>query len=344
MPKVFLGVSGGVDSFASALLLKDRGYDVTGVHILMDGVCREDIDSLSRNLGIEIIVQDASALFREKVIDNFIDTYVDGGVPSPCVECNRYVKWQTLKKVADAHGGGFLATGHYCRTERIGTLFFIRKGVDNLKDQSYYMWGLGQDILSRALFPLGELTKPEVKAFVSEHGYQTLTKRNESMGLCFMGGKKLRDYLIEQRIGLKALEGGEIVDKNGTVIGKHSGYPFYTLAHKKGLSLPAGKCVINVDKVNNRLLIGDHKDLFTNILHIKNMYITSQEMLLNCKQLTVKVRGVGSNPAGFATIRIFGTEAEITLSEPAWAVAEGQPVVLYDGDLVLGGGIIQNTQ
>lgn len=340
MPTVFLGVSGGVDSFASALILKDMGYDVIGVHLLMDGVCKEDITALSENLGIKIIVHDASSLFNEKVINNFINTYVDGGVPSPCVECNQYVKWKSIQEVADAHGGGLLATGHYCRIEQKDGLFFIRKGVDNLKDQSYYLWGLGQDILKRALFPLGELTKTEVKEFVSRHGYQAITKRNESMGLCFMGGKKLREYLLDHKAELRELEGGAMIDQNGTILGKHSGYPFYTLAQKKGLSLPAGKCVINVDKVNNQLLIGNNNDLYTNVLYIKNMYIISPEMLLSCQQLTIKVRGVGVNPMGYATIKVNNTEGKITLTDAAWAVAEGQPVVLYDGDIVLGGGVL----
>lgn len=341
MQKVFLGVSGGVDSFASALILKGMGYDVIGVHLLMDGVCKEDIAALSKSLGIEILIHDASALFSEKVIDSFINTYVDGGVPSPCVECNQYVKWRSLQLVADAYGGGLLATGHYCRIQEIDTRFFIRKGVDNLKDQSYYLWGLGQDILSRSLFPLGELTKTEVKEFVSRHGYQAITKRNESMGLCFMGGKKLREYLTEHRPELKELNGGDMIDKDGTVIGQHKGYPFYTLAQKKGLSLPVGNCVIDVDKVNNRLLIGNSNDMFINTLHLKNMYITSHEMLLSCQQLTVKVRGVGVNPMGYAKIKMNGSEAEITLSDAAWAVAEGQPIVLYDGDIILGGGVFR---
>lgn len=344
MPKVFLGVSGGVDSFASALILKDMGYDVIGVHLLMDGVCKEDIAALSESLGIEILIHDTSALFQEKVIDNFINTYVNGGVPSPCAECNQYVKWKSLQQVADANGGGFLATGHYCRIQESGAHFFIRKGVDNLKDQSYYLWALDQDILSRALFPLGEFTKTKVKEFVARHGYQAITKRNESMGLCFMKGKKLHEYLLENRPELKELEGGEIIDKDGAVIGKHCGYPFYTLAQKKGLSLPVGKCVINVDKVNNRLLIGDSSDMFTKTLHLKNMYITSLEMLLNCQQLTVKVRGVGVNPTGYAKIKMNGTDAVITLSDDAWAVAEGQPIVLYDRDIVLGGGIFIKKQ
>lgn len=341
LQRVFLGVSGGIDSFASALILQEMGFDVIGVHLLMEGVCNEDIAALSESLGIEILIHDASALFNEKVINNFINTYVDGGVPSPCVACNQQVKWRSLQQVADAHGGGLLATGHYCRIQKKGSDFFIRKGVDNLKDQSYYLWGLGQDILSRVLFPLGELTKTEVKAFVSQHGYQAITKRNESMGLCFMKGKKLREYLLENRPELQKLAGGEIIDEEGKIIGQHSGYPFYTLAQKKGLSLPVNKCVISVDKVNNRLLIGDTRELLTSTLHLKNVYITSQEMLANCQQLTVKVRGVGVNPTGFAQIKTVGTEAMLTLSDDAWAVAEGQPIVLYEGDLVLGGGIFR---
>ncbi|MEG2282236.1 MAG: tRNA 2-thiouridine(34) synthase MnmA [Rikenellaceae bacterium] len=338
-PKVFLGVSGGIDSFASALILKNMGYEVIGVHLLMEGKCKEDIPLLSKRLGIDIIIHDASKLFQEKVINNFVNTYIAGGVPSPCVECNNYVKWESLRYVADNHGGGFISTGHYCRITKIDSLFFVQRGVDNLKDQSYYLWHLGQDILSRAIFPLGELTKTEVRSFVLQHGFQELSKRNESMGLCFMGGKKLREYLLEKEPSLKDLEGGNILDHNGKVIGQHSGYPFYTLAQKKGLTLDVNKCITSVNKDNNTLLIGCANDLFTKTIHVKDVYATSKEMLISCLQLTIKVRGIGVNPKGYATININGTNATIILQEPAWAVTSGQPVVFYSDDIVLGGGV-----
>ena len=199
------------------------------------------------------------------------------------------------------------------------------------------MWKLEQDVLSRAVFPLGGMLKENVRKIAYANGYTGDLEKKESMGLCFLRGKKVKDYLKEKLGGAEWLAGGQIVDKTGKTVGMHDGYPFYTMAQKKGLGTDNG-CVISVDIENNRLTVGDPEDLYTNTIKINNLNIISRERLENCSDLRIKVRGVGRNPVEKANITITGDEAIITLADPAWAVAKGQPVVLYENETVLGGG------
>ncbi|MBE9488351.1 MAG: tRNA 2-thiouridine(34) synthase MnmA [Bacteroidetes bacterium] len=339
--KIYLGVSGGIDSFASALILKEKGYEVIGVHLIMNGECKENIPLLEKKLDIPIIVSDVSNSFKNVVINNFVNTYLEGGTPSPCVVCNNHIKWQSLIEVADREGGGMVATGHYCRKIIIDDFFYIQQGVDKIKDQSYYLWGLTQKVLSRAYFPLGGMTKKDVRLFVKERGYDEEMKRKESMGICFMEGKTVQEYLSSS-LNLSHLNDGNLVDEENNIIGKHLGYPFYTLAQKKLLPIKDGRCVIKIDKDTNTIVVGNRNKLYTKELTISDFYCCNTKIIYNnLEDIRIKVRGIGENPEGKCNFsEIKNNRLKITLESYAWAVTIGQPIVLYFKDIVVGGGVI----
>lgn len=335
--KVFVGISGGIDSAASVLLLKEKGYDVVGVYLYINKPL-ENIISLKKELGIDIIINDVREEFSSNIIDNFVSAYIAGETPSPCVECNDKIKWQKLRQIALENGGDYWATGHYCQTVKIDNKIYIKKGVDSLKDQSYYLWKLDQDILSGALFPLGSYTKSNVYSFMREKGYTDLVEKPQSMSICFLNKLSVAEFL-RQNIKSDILQKGNIVNEKGDIIGSHMGYPLYTIAQKKGMGLPKGYCVSKIIPKQNKLIVAHRDSLNTTVLIIKNWKFVDIDMIINNPKLTVIVRGVGENPEGEVVVEILSdTLAKVKLSSPAWAVANGQPVVFYIEDVVVGGG------
>lgn len=348
--RVFLGISGGIDSAASIVMLKEMGYEVIGVYLLMrdgqlSGEVKSQLDDISQKTGIEILVHDVREQFEKYVVKPFIASYIAGETPSPCADCNPLIKWHSLMEVADSHGGGWIATGHYCRVVVHDGLYYLAKGRDPLKDQSYYMWQLPQSILSRALFPLGEMTKGEVRDFMRCHDWEVMVEKRESMGICFLEGKRYTQWLVEHSVEERR---GEVVDIHGSVIGEHRGYPFYTLAQKRGFTLYGGEhglAVTQIDCERNRLVVGDSKLLQSNVFYIKRWHFVSQSEIFSEQCLEVKVRGVGENPRGYCTVKQEGEMMKVTLlSDTAWAVTKGQPVVFYVNDRLIGGGIVVRCQ
>lgn len=348
--RVFLGISGGIDSAASIVVLKEKGYEVTGVYLLMrDGQLSSEVEGqlgvISQKTGIEILVYDVREQFRKCVVEPFISSYIAGETPSPCAECNPLVKWRSLMEVADENGGGWIATGHYCRVVEHNSSYYLAKGCDPLKDQSYYMWQLPQTILSRALFPLGAMTKVEVRDFMRRHNWESMAEKRESMGICFLEGKRYTQWLTEHSVMERR---GEVVDVHGSVIGEHRGYLFYTLAQKRGFTLYRGghgMSVIHIDSELNRLTVGDSKSLQSNVFYIKKWQFVSQSEIFSEQCLEVKVRGVGENPKGYCTVLQEDDMMKVTLlNDTAWAVTRGQPVVFYVNDRLIGGGIVVRCQ
>ncbi len=341
MAVVCVGVSGGVDSAAVVMMLKEQGDEVVGLHFTVDGsYCEEEISELSKSLGIEIVHKDISIYFKEKIIRPFVETYMQGGAPSPCVECNSTVKWQVLMDHARSIGAHKWATGHYVQSTEHKGYIYITKGNDPLKDQSYYLWKLNQEVLRGMVVPLGGKTKEQIKEYVSSKGYTSMATKKESMGLCFLGKGGYRELLRQEVSDIDRLSGGDIITIDGTKVGNHEGYPFYTIAQKKGLDIPKGLSVVDIDIDKNLLIVGDVSQLYTSAFTIYNYQFTDITDVLQSNNIEVKVRGIGRNPEGYCNLNIIDDthlKVELIVGK-AWAVTKSQPVVFYIGDRVVGGG------
>ncbi len=326
---VLLGFSGGIDSSAAVGLLQQQGFEV--VALTLDTTGDEELVLQTRmqaaQLSVQHIVKDVSADFSRKIIDYFISSYAAGRTPAPCTMCNPLIKWHHLLVEANSLGLDAVATGHYFKVERYDGRYYVAKAADERKDQSYYLWGLSQAVLSRVVTPMGDIIKSDIAP----------AKKKESMGLCFLRGVAYGDFLAQRCPS--AVCRGEVVNIRGEVLGEHDGVAFYTIGQKRGV---VGGAVVGIDAERNRLIVGESKDLYHATLEVEACNIVNEEELLSSSDVCVVVRGFGRNPEGFAK-RIERTAGgyRITLDDPAWAPAAGQPVVLYRGNRVIGGGILE---
>lgn len=342
MERILVGMSGGIDSFVTALCLKEEGYEVTGV--VLDLWKQNDLYRLveiCRKLNIGFLHWEGRERFRKKIVHPFISQYLSGETPSPCCLCNREIKWKLLLQIADKLGIEKVATGHYVRIAQREGYRYIRKGIDPNKDQSYFLWGLPQAVLTRAVTPLGEKTKAEVKAYALANGYPEIARQRESMGICFLEGQDYREFICRES-GRKQ-KGGEILDRQGRSIGEHKGILNYTIGQKRGMPVKEGRPLYVAEiKAEENVIVADVKEgLYTRLLELQGVEYARQEDL-SASDLEVKVRGLGLNPEGFAKIRQEGEDRWlIELDSPAWAVAPGQSVAFYRGDWLVGGGIVR---
>lgn len=354
--KVVLGMSGGTDSSVTAMLLQQKGYEVIGVSLWFWNSPKEnsntsalpdfivDARNLAAKLGIEHHVIDARNKFKDVVIGQFLQEYLNGRTPSPCIHCNPNLKWRLLLDKADQLGANYIATGHYIQiVEEEGT-FYIHKGDDPAKDQSYFLWNLSQEILSRTLTPLGAYTKTEVREMATNFGYKKVATKKESMGICFLDGMDYRDFLkkeiadVDEKIGQ-----GKIVDTEGKELGWHEGYPYYTIGQKRGLELKekTGLMVSRIDAENNTLILEKREQLNRTEFTISHYYLNNKEDI-NLLNITTVVRGLGLNPDGFSKLTILNeSRLSVKLENPAWAIAPGQPVAFYIGNKLIGGGFAE---
>lgn len=343
--KVLVGMSGGVDSFMTALLLLEEGYEVTGVNFQLWG--KNDtrmVEKICGELGISLFYQEEHTLFREQVVAPFVQDYLGGRTPSPCCMCNRSVKWRLLADLAARLGIQKIATGHYVRLLHTDGKHYILKGKDRVKDQSYFLWGIPQDVLGRALTPLGEYTKAEVKEKAFEKGYTNIVRKPESMGICFLSGQNYRDFIREE--GPQEIKKGNIVDREGTIVGEHAGLFYFTIGQKQGLPLRDGQpwYVAALDAVRNEVVVDVKSGLFTKTLMVGQTQFVDPEDLA-AADVEIKIRGLGLNPGGFVRMEQLPDHTlRVRLAEPAWAAAPGQPVAFYRGERLLGGGILWATE
>lgn len=336
---VVLGFSGGIDSVTAVTLLKQSFKRIVAVTLdtIGDVAMLTRAAESARNLGVEHIVLDVRKDFSRSIIDYFIDSYSRGHTPAPCTLCNSAIKWHYLAQVADELGIYHIATGHYFNVVKHNNLYYVARGKDSSKDQSYYLWGISQDILQRVVTPMGDIIKQEIK--------QNFTDKRESMGVCFLRGQNYRDFITRHRAEL-AIK-GNIVDANGRVVGSHDGVAFYTIGQKRGFELRdmvCGKSIVDIDAERNELRVGADVDLLKATLEIEQCNVVDYNELLNADDVTVVVRGIGRNPAGFmhsAERTSYGVR--VTLSEPAWALATGQPIVFYRQNRVIGGGFLRRS-
>ena len=351
MARVFLGMSGGVDSSAAAVLLRDAGYDVHGLHLSLLGALPlpegcvpddgADAAAAAKALGLPFHEIDLSERFRRSVADYFIREYEAGRTPNPCVFCNREIKFGAMWEAARALGADCLATGHYARIARDPSTgrYLLRRGADPLKDQSYFICRQTQEQLSRTLFPLGGLSKPLVRALAAEAGLRNAGKR-DSQDICFVPDG---DYvgLIERCAGHPSPTGA-FLDRNGTVLGRHKGFIRYTKGQHKGLGLPAEPplYVLGKDPHANAILLGHNEDLFAAEAVAGDWNWISVSALTAPMEVTAKLRYSRRESAATAEPLADG-RVRLRFREPQRAVTPGQFAVLYDGETVVGGGIIE---
>jgi tRNA-specific 2-thiouridylase len=346
MKKVIVGISGGIDSAVTAIKLKKNRYEVFGYHLAIspiDDTLSEKLKTISQTIGIPIEIINVEQEFNSVVIHNFREELLAGRSPSPCAICNPWFKWKLLIQAANAKNAGFVASGHYVQKSHLRSKWFIRMGSDLLKDQSYFIWGLPQEYLERILFPLGNQTKTQTREIAKKAGLGFLIKSKESTGLCFANGLSFPDLVKKHLPEADSIPGGKIVDLKGNEIGTHKGYIYYTIGQKRDLEFynPSGFCVTAIDAAKNQLTAGLPKDLWKKNFKISNCNFADLESTLNCKTLSVKIRGFGWNPAGYCKMtKTDDDNFYIELENPAWAPAPGQPAVFYNGGILVGGGII----
>ena len=349
-------MSGGTDSSVTAMLLKKKGYEVIGVSLWFWNSPNEnsnnnelpgfivDAQQLAMKLSIEHHVIDARDEFKDVVIGQFLQEYLNGRTPSPCIHCNPNLKWRLLLDKADQLGANYIATGHYIQITNEEGIYYIHKGDDPVKDQSYFLWNLNQEILSRTLTPLGAFTKPEVREMATEFGHKKVASKKESMGICFLDGMDYRDFLkqeipdVNDRIGK-----GKIVDVDGKELGWHEGYPYYTIGQKRGLELKekAGLMVSRIDTDSNTLILEKREQLNKKEFVVSDYYLSNQDDISSSEISTV-VRGLGLNPEGYSKLTVIdGNCLKVELDNPAWAIAPGQPVAFYIGNKLIGGGFAE---
>ena len=328
---VLLGFSGGIDSYTSALRLMAEGYHVVALTIdtMGDEAMLHKARTKAEEIGAEWLMYDAREEFKREIIDYFCQEYAMGHTPAPCTRCNPLIKWRTLLNEANRLGIKYIATGHYFNIEKRDERYYVTKGIDESKDQSYYLWGLSQEILSRAITPMGNAIKSDVK--------QAFKDKSESMGICFLNGLPYAEFLCNRGIDMPD---GDIVTRNGEVCGRHNGIARYTIGQRRGVGIPEGMRVIGIDATHNHIIVGENELLFHNQLHIAHCNIVDEEELLSAKDITVKIRGIGRNPQLPVSVEATHGGYIVKTQDPACAPAIGQPLVFYRNNWVIGGGIV----
>lgn len=342
--KVLLGMSGGTDSSVAALLLLDAGYEVTGVTFRFyekddNTEYLDDARDLCCRLGIPHLVYDCRESFRNIIIDYFIREYMEGHTPVPCTLCNNYLKWPLLRQLADERGIYHLATGHYVRKRMMDGYWHITTGADADKDQSFFLWGLPQDIMERMLLPMGNLTKTEVRQIAEARGFLKAAHKKDSIGVCFCP----MDYrsFLRREVSVDALQRGKFYDDQGNFIAWHEGYPFYTIGQRRGLGIDLNRAVFvkEILPSENKVILSDLKSLEKMEMKLKDWNITQPALLLGKDDVIVKIRYRKQANRCTVTLQPDNT-LYVQLHEPLTAIASGQAAAFYRGDVVLGGGII----
>ncbi len=345
--KVVIGLSGGIDSTMAALILKNQGYDVVGLHFsFLEDKYADRIEEISKRLKIPVNFENISHDF-EMVKRHFANEYLQGRTPSPCTFCNRVIKWQKLNEFADKNNCEFISSGHYIRKILNKGFYHLQKGIDPVKDQSYFLWELDSETIKRMLTPLEFLTKSQVRELAVENGFADIGKSKESMGVCFLNNLDYRIFL-KKYLSEKAscINTGVVRDEKNQIIGKHDGYLYYTVGQKRDLLLDSSReaYVSKIDPLNNELTIGTKESLNHYNILLKNIRLINPDSLFMNMKIMINIRGLGLNPQKLAIIKTITPETiEVTLESPAWAVAPGQPVVFYENDIVLGGGIAEKS-
>ncbi|WP_420456442.1 tRNA 2-thiouridine(34) synthase MnmA [Rubrivirga sp.] len=359
--RVLVAMSGGVDSSVAAGLLHEAGYDVVGVTMktwdyetslggsgvsrATSGCCSlddmNDARAVAVRLGASHTVVDIRAEFGDWVIDRFQADYLAGRTPNPCVLCNTHIKWAALLKRADALGCEHIATGHYARVREHGGRHVVSRGLDAAKDQSYVLWGVAQDHLARTLFPLGGLEKTEIRRLAAEMGFDHVADKKDSYEICFVPNDDYRGFLARRAPAVADLAGGPFVhSETGEVVGRHDGYPFYTVGQRKlGIALGEPAYVVRIEPETNTVVVGPRSALAERTLTASGVVWGKWAGIDGEARLGGRIRH--RDPGAPAVVRQLGDDAlEAVFETPRTAVAPGQAAVFYDGDDVVAGGWI----
>lgn len=346
---VAVALSGGVDSSVAAVLLKDSGYEVIG--ITMDFGCAPEIEDAKRaakQLGIKHYVFKMRGYLQKNVIEDFCSEYLKGRTPNPCIRCNQYIKFGILLNKALDLGADYFATGHYARVEEVGTghdlsVINLKKAKDLTKDQSYFLYRLSQKQLKHVLFPLGNYTKVEVRQIAKQAGL-SVVDRAESQEICFLPRTDYRDFLINRckKEFAASIQPGNIVDRDGKILGRHKGIAFYTIGQRQGIGVACGfpVYVAEIDAKNNKIVLGKKEDVLAREFLLKNPYFIAQP---EKKTFAVNVKIRYNHKEAPAQVVILKKKIKVIFKIPQFAITPGQSAVFYHKDKVIGGGIIDKV-
>ncbi len=361
--RVLVAMSGGVDSSVAAVMLKEQGYDVIGITMKTwdysrvggksdkeTGCCTlesmNDARQIAVNHGFKHFIVDIRDEFGDWVIDRFVEDYMNGRTPNPCVLCNTHIKWAALLRRADNLGCDYIATGHYANVREENGRYVISRGLDPKKDQSYALWGVEQKHLARTIFPLGSYEKTEIRDMAEEFGLTKVADKPDSYEICFVPDDDYRRFLKDRVDGLEErVKGGKFIDQDGNIVGEHEGYPFYTIGQRRGLDLALGKrvYVTDIDPETNVITIGEKKDLVSTTCRAKNINLSKYgEVPGGEMEVTGQIRYNDDGVVGELK-QLGDDEIEVTFPTGREAITPGQAVVCYEDNDVVGGGWIHKV-
>ena len=355
-----MAMSGGIDSTMASLLLHEEGYEVIGITMKTwdyassggskkeTGCCSLDSINDARNIAVDLgfhhNILDIRSEFGDYVIDYFTDEYMRGRTPNPCVLCNTHIKWEALLKRADMLNCEYISTGHYAQIREENNRYIVSKGLDETKDQSYVLWGVKQECLSRTIFPMGKYHKKDIKQMAINRGYTALAKKNESYEICFIPDNNYRGFLKRKVEGLEdQVKGGNFVNLNGEIIGKHDGYPFYTIGQRKlGVSLGSNPTyVIEINPEDNTVVVGTKEDLKKQEMFVRNVNYLKYTSINDGMECLVKVRY--KHKGEIANITNEGENLKILFHKRVSGIAPGQSAAIYEGEDLIAGGFIMKS-
>ena len=342
--KILLGMSGGTDSSVAAILLLEQGYEVVGITFRFwedgENIHLQDAIRLAEQLGIEHITYDAREVFRTTVVQYFIDEYLCGRTPFPCVKCNNELKWRLILEEADRLGCEKVAMGHYVTIVQDENKYFVTEGKDPDKDQSFFLWGLTQKQLSRIQFPLGRFYKTEVRAMAAERGYQKVAIKKDSLGACFCSGD-YRPFLKKQiKEPDTYIYQGNFIDEEGNVLGIHQGFPLYTVGQRRGLiHLNRKVFVKEIHPHTNEVILAPLDNMYKTEFLIRDVNVVNKNLFTNEFDILCRIRYRKQNTL-CRVLFLENNTAKVELDEPLESIAPGQTAVFYRDGRILGGGFI----
>lgn len=356
--RILVAMSGGIDSSVAAVMLHDEGYEVIGMtmktwdYSFSGGTKKEtgccsldsinDARNIAVNLGFPHYILDIRNEFGDSVIDHFTNEYLEGRTPNPCVLCNTHIKWDALLRRADKLDCEHIATGHYANLRTENNRQIVSKGIDENKDQSYALWGISQQSLSRTIFPLGKLRKTEIREYATQRQFHELVNKSESYEICFVPDNDYRGFLKRRVSGLaESVKGGEFILTDGTVVGTHEGYPFYTVGQRKGLGIALGHPIFvsEIRKDKNQVVLSDLQGLARNGMWVDKLNMMKYENL-NGKIIDTVTKVRYNDEGTPAIIEQIGDRMKVDFKINVASIAPGQAAVFYEGDDVIGGGWI----